>query len=360
MTAIRIEKVSGIEPAEALSIEPEIRPAPLPALALAGMPSDLHFVRSHFGIPAIDPLTWVIEVVGAVERPQHLSLADLLVRRSCSRSVVLECAGHRRDEFWPATPGLQWGPGAVSEAEWTGTSLAELLFEAGPTRAAREVVFEGKDRGPHRGSTEAFPFARSIPIERALSGDVLLAWSMNGDAIPERHGGPLRAIVPGSYAVNSVKWLTRIEVLEEPFSGPFQAVDYRLLDVPDAVEGTPLPDLRANALILAPENGAVVRRDLIELSGIAWGGQGGVATVEVRADEAEWQPAWIASPRDPSGFTRWSCFFRAAPGVHVVEVRARDHTDQTQPQDPEWNALGYANNSIHRVTLTVGVSAASD
>src|SRR5207253_7344581 len=136
----------------------------------------------------------------------------------------------------------------------------------------------------------------SIPIERALRGDVLLAWSMNGGAVPERHGGPLRAIVPDSYAVNSVKWLTRIAVLEEPFSGPFQAVDYRLLDLPDAVEASPLPDLRANAIIVAPETGALVRGNLIEVSGVAWGGEGGIAAVEVRTDGAEWKPAWIASP----------------------------------------------------------------
>jgi DMSO/TMAO reductase YedYZ molybdopterin-dependent catalytic subunit len=353
MTAMRIEAAPGIEPAEALSIEPEIRPAPLAALALAGMPADLHFVRSHFGIPALDPRTWSLEVVGAVERPLRLSLADLLSRRPSSRSVVLECAGHRRDEFRPGTPGLQWGPGAVSEAQWAGASLAALLFEAGPTRAACEVVFKGADRGPHRGSAEEYSFARSIPLQRALRGDVLLAWAMNGGAVPERHGGPLRAIVPGSYAVNSVKWLTRIEVLEEPFSGPFQAVDYRLLDVPDAVEASPLPDLRANALIVTPETGALVRGNLIEVSGVAWGGEGGIAAVEVRADRADWKPAWIASPHDSSGFTRWSSVFPAAPGAHVVEVRARDGAGETQPQNPEWNALGYANNSIHRISLTV-------
>jgi DMSO/TMAO reductase YedYZ molybdopterin-dependent catalytic subunit len=360
MTAVRIEDASGIEPTaqlllqreQALSTEPEVRPAPLSALGLAGMPTELHFVRSHFGIPTIEPETWVVELVGAVAHPLRLSLDDLRRRRPSSRSVVLECAGHRRNELQPATPGLQWGPGAVSEAHWAGVSLSDLLAEAKPSRGACEVVFQGADRGPHRSSAEEVPFSRSIAIERALSGDVLLAWSMNGSPIPAKHGGPLRAIAPGSYAVDSVKWLTQIEVLEQPFSGPFQAVDYRVRDIPEA-DGNSLPDLPVNALILAPESGAVVPGGTLELSGVAWGGCGGIAAVEVRTDGAEWEPATIASPRGPTGFTRWSSVLLAAPGPHTVEVRARDRADRTQPKEPSWNALGYANNSIHRISLVV-------
>ena len=337
-----IHEASTIPRARPLSAAPESRPTPLAALALEDLPTEHHFVRSHFGIPALQSREWVLDVSNGAEHSRSYSLAELMRRPSRTQTVVLECAGHRRREFQPDTSGLQWGPGAVSEARWTGVPLAELLTDVSPQGC--DVMFEGADRGPHRSSDGVVPFARSIPLERALAGDVLIAWGMNGRPIPPKHGAPLRAIVPGRYGVASVKWLRRIEVLDRPFTGPFQVQDYQL-------NGEPLEGLRVNSLILKPETGAAVPRSALAVSGIAWGG-GGIAAVEIRLAGARWQPATITPPLEPTGLTRWSGLLELAPGEQLVEVRARDRLGATQPDQPEWNPLGYANNSVHRVAVT--------
>ncbi len=141
-------------------------------------------MRSHFTVPALQAQPWVLELGGAVVQSRSWSLVDLQRRPSRTQTVVLECAGHRRSEFQPATSGLQWGVGAISEARWTGVPLAELLAEASPTSRGGEVLFEGADHGLHRSSSDELPFARSITLEHALAGDVLIAWEMNGQPDP--------------------------------------------------------------------------------------------------------------------------------------------------------------------------------
>jgi hypothetical protein len=139
--------------------------------------------------------------------------------------------------------------------------------------------------------------------------------------------------------------------LDRPFTGPFQVQDYQL-------NGEPLQGMRVNSLILKPEAGAAVPRSAVEVSGIAWGGSG-IFAVEIRLAGARWQPATITSPQQPPGLTRWSGLLELPPGEHVVEVRARDRLGETQPDQPEWNPQGYANNSLHRVPVT-GLGAASE
>ena len=336
------EIVVGAPPA--LSTEPEVRPTPLPALAFNDVPAELHFVRSHFTVPTLDPASWRLEVNGAVERELSFSLPKLKRRPVRTQTVVLECAGHRRNEFHPATPGLQWGVGAVSEAHWTGVSLSALLQEVSPISGACEVVFEAADSGLHRSSTNEVTFARSIPLERALAGDVLLAWGMNGHPIPARHGAPLRVIVPGSYGVASVKWLRRISVLERPFTGPFQVDDYHL-------NGKPLPRVRVNSLIVEPSEGSTLLTGATEVSGVAWGGPDGIAAVEVRVSGGPWQQTMLISPAEPNRLSRWRAAVSLPPGEHRLEARARDFSGVLQPERAMWNPLGYANNSIHAIRV---------
>ena len=291
-----------------------------------------------------------------MERVCSWSLAQLRQLPVREQTVVLECAGHRRNEFRPSTGGLQWGVGALSEARWSGVALSDLLRKAMPTGRAREVVFEGADRGPHRGTSTDVPFCRSIPLERALAGDVLLAREMNGEPIPARHGAPLRVIVPGSYGVASVKWLRKIILLEQPFNGPFQTDDYQL-------NGKPLEDLRVSSLIIQPTAGAAVRAGTTKVSGVAWGGRGGIVAVEVRLDGGHWQQADLSDPAKPAGLNRWSTALPIPPGAHCLEARASDSSGASQPEHAHWNPLGYANNSIHAIRVrsvsASGHSAAS-
>ena len=187
-----------------------------------------------------------------------------------TQTVVLECAGHRRNEYRPRTVGLQWGVGAVSEARWTGISVAEMLAEASPTDAACEVVFEGADRGQHRSSSKEVPFARSIPLERALAGDVLLSWKMNGRPIPPRHGAPIRAIVPGSYGVASVKWLTRIEFVDKEYLGYWEWQGW-----------SNSSERQLQSVVDDPFNGAKISGENFVITGWAIANEVGVRKVEI-------------------------------------------------------------------------------
>lgn len=335
----------GSTPGHPFPEQPEVGPAPLTALALRAMPTALHFRRSHFAVPAWQPETR-IEVTGSVESPRVLTLGD--VQRGTTRTVsaVLECAGHRRAELHPDASGVPWSLGAVSEAAWTGVPLREVLHEAGVLSGAVAVAFHGRDRGRRPETAIPVAFSRAIALAKALHPDTLLAWEMNGEAIPPVHGGPLRVIVPGHYAVDSVKWVDGITVLERHFDGPFQAVDYRL------GEGTAgeLHELPVHSLVLQPSPANRVERGANEVSGIAWGGSGGIARVEVAIDGADWRDATIA-PTTPWGRTYWRLSWHADPGAHRIAARATDASGVTQPETPRWNPRGYANNSVHRIAL---------
>ena len=227
------------------------RPSPLRALERASIPTDLHFVRDHFPVPAIDPASWSAELIGDEQSLElDLDLLRCLPRRGLS--VVLECAGHRRAEFEPIPRGIPWGSGAVAEAEWTGASLGSVLTLVGIPPGANEVVLEGADAGPVDGFDGTHRFARSLPLAKALDPDVLLAYEMNGEPIPVARGGPVRAIVPGWYATDSVKWLDRIWFTSDEFDGVFQADDYRLRALGEPGSGRRMTDVPVHALITTP------------------------------------------------------------------------------------------------------------
>jgi DMSO/TMAO reductase YedYZ molybdopterin-dependent catalytic subunit len=199
----------------------------IPAL-LGGvvMPNAHFYVRNHFQIPLLDPATWRLKVGGLVERPLSLTLRDLTNMPSQALVVTLECAGNGRTLLDPPVEGEKWGLGAVSTAEWTGVPLVEVLDRAGVKASARDVVFRGADNGILPGQTEMISFERSLTLDDARDSEALLAYAMNGEPLPIQHGYPLRVVVPGWYAVTSVKWLTEIEAIEGPFTGHYQTGSY--------------------------------------------------------------------------------------------------------------------------------------
>src|SRR5215831_1881348 len=185
------------------------------------------YVRSHFPAPRLNGSEWRLRVTGAVARPLSLSMTDLLALPRASMSAVMECAGNGRVFYEPAREGLQWQSGAVGNAEWTGVLLREVLKQAGVKSEAVEVVLVGADRGNvDAGKKTASPgpiaFARSLPIEKAMSDGVLLAHSMNGEPLTQQHGYPLRAVVGGWFGMAWVKWISEIRVVDRPFNGYWQ------------------------------------------------------------------------------------------------------------------------------------------
>ena len=273
----------------------------LPAL-LGGvvMPNARFYVRNHFDTPTLDAATWQLEVDGLVERPLRLTMRELQRLPSHSLVATLECAGNGRSMFDPPVEGEQWQLGAVSTAEWTGVPLAVVLDHAVPTSAAVDVVFRGADRGPVEGSPTPVAFERSLSITDARHSEALLAYAMNGDPLPVEHGYPLRLIVPGWYAVASVKWLTEIEVVGAPFVGYFQTERYVFeweRDGSRLVE--PVRHQRVRALITEPTGDEPVDVGDVAIRGVAWSGDAPIERVEVSIGDGEWQRARLvgAAPR---------------------------------------------------------------
>src|SRR6267143_3773573 len=183
-------------------------------------PTKSFFVRTHFPIPKIDKNKWRLRIEGEVEKSFEINFDELIKLESRKIPATLECAGNSRSFLEPKVKGVQWGVGGVGNAEWTGVPLSILLDRAGVKSRALEIIFEGADRGrleDPKSPRGEINFARSIPLDKAR--DVLLAYKMNDVDLPPEHGFPVRAIVPGWYAVASIKWLQRIIVTDKPFNG---------------------------------------------------------------------------------------------------------------------------------------------
>src|SRR5437879_6058240 len=220
------------------------------------------YVRTHFPIPAIDKDAWWLRVEGEVEKPFAINYEELLKLESLTIPVTLECAGNNRNFLEPKVKGVQWGLGAVGTAEWTGVPLSIVLDRAGVKPGACDVILEGADGGDLEEAKRpagTMKFARSIPLSKARA-DVLLSYKMNASELPPQHGFPLRAVVPGWYAMASIKWLQRIIVTSEPFNGYYQTVDYACWQ---RREGgpvlVPLTTMQVKAEIAHPENNEVIR-----------------------------------------------------------------------------------------------------
>ncbi|WP_246078613.1 sulfite oxidase [Modestobacter excelsi] len=332
---------------------------PLEALRWDVTPPGLHYVLTHYDIPALDPADWALQVTGAVERPLQLTLADLQRRAGAAARVTLECAGNGRARFEPRPVSQPWLLEAVGTAEWSGTPLAPLLHEAGLSPDAVDVVFTGADHGVERGVEQ--DYARGLPVTEALRPDALLAWAMDGAALPPQHGAPLRLVVPGWYGMAQVKWLTRIEVLTEPFTGYQNATAYRIA-TEAGDPGDPVTRIRPRALMSPPGFPDFMTRERfvpagpVTLTGRAWSGRAPVTAVEVSTDGgASWSGAELAAadPAHPFAWRSWSFAWTAEAGSTDLLVRATDATGEAQPVEQRWNRQGMANNLVQRVPVTV-------
>lgn len=336
-----------------LSQEPLNCEAP-PALLDGDLtPASRFFRRNHFPVPEIDANAWRLEITGLVRRPQSLGMDELMRFGTVSMVAVLECAGNGRNLYKPAVNGGQWGLGAVGNALWIGVRLADVLAAADIQRGAVEVVFQGADRGTVGGSPETIAFERSLSVADARYSGALLAFAMNDEPLPVRHGYPLRLIVPGKYAVASVKWLTSITVTDKPFKGFFQAGHY-MFEWPrgGTVVRQPVAEPAVRALITAPATGEQLPLGTFMIRGIAWSGAAPVTRVMVSLADGDWQPARLVGKPGPHSWRRWELPVPSAgPGELTIRARATDGAGRTQPVQPEWNRLGYGGNFIHKISV---------
>jgi sulfite oxidase len=341
------------------SVEPYNAEPPVAGLAGRTVtPVETFYVRNHGPVPRIDPDTWRLRLDGLLERPTTLSAAALRTGFEHHEVVAtVQCAGNRRSGLLAvrAIPGeTPWGSGAISTARWTGVSLADVLAEAGPCPGAAHVEFSAPDVADEARPPQAY--AASIPLAKALTADVLLAWAMNDEPLPLVHGGPMRVIVPGYVGARSVKWVTAITVRDRPSDNYFQAVRYRLLG-PGGAGGFALGPVAVNSDILDPADGAVRAAGPVEVSGYAFGGDGReVARVDVSADQGRsWRPAELGDSYGPWAWRLWHAVLDLPPGRAVVTARAWDTAAGSQPEHAAslWNPGGYANNAWPRVRLTV-------
>lgn len=328
----------------------------LPAL-IGGvvMPAAHFYVRNHFTTPVLDPELYELTVTGLVERPLRLRLRDLRNMPSQSLVCTLECAGNGRCQFDPPVDGEQWHYGAASTAEWTGVPLVEILDRAGLTVGANDVVFRGADAGLVDGATAPARFERALSVEDARGSEPLVAYAMNGESLPLQHGRPVRLIVPGWYSVASVKWLTEIEVIDHPFEGFFQTQRYNYERERDGpVVREPVRLQRVRALIAEPTEGASVPAGGLVVRGVAWSGAAPIERVDVSIGEGPWQPARLIGERRRHSWRWWELFTRCdTSGPSTVRARATDLAGHTQPEQPEWNRLGYGGNAIQTISIVV-------
>src|SRR6267378_6878966 len=322
-------------------------------------PVNHFFVRNHMFEPAkFDAKAWQLSITGEVEKPLTLTLADLEKLSVHSIVNTMECAGNGRSLQNPKVPGIQWGKGAVGNARFSGPSLKTLLEKAGVKDSAKHVQFRGLDQVPGK----VPPFIRSIPIDKAMDADTLVATKMNGAPLTAHHGFPARAVTPGWAGAASCKWLTEISVLDNPAEGNFMSPGYRLPNTPVKPGEAVKPEdthsvtgLTVKSLIAGPSDGAKLRSSKQEIKGVAWAGEADIAKVEISTDGGtSWNAAELGRDHARYAWRLWTYSWKPAKsGDYIILSRATESQGRVQPEAAIWNPSGYLYNAYDQVKVYV-------
>jgi DMSO/TMAO reductase YedYZ molybdopterin-dependent catalytic subunit len=325
-------------------------------------PNDRFYVRWHLAnIPTVvDPRTFRLKVRGHVRQPISFTLDDLVRKfKPIEIAAVNQCSGNSRGFFAPRVAGGQWANGAMGNALWRGVSLKALLDRAGVKAAALQVRFNGLDTGILPQTPD---FMKSLDVDHALDGEVMIAYAMNGKPLPLLNGYPLRLVVPGWYATYWVKMLDDIEVLDKPDDNFWMTRAYLIPDTPlaDVVPGQ-------QGVKLIPINRMVPRsfftnvKDRTEFKvgetttvrGIAFGGDTGLAKVLFSADAgSHWQEAQLGPDHGKYSFRRWTVELRpSSMGPQTLMVKALNTAGASQPDRANWNGSGFMRNVVESVSV---------
>lgn len=326
-------------------------------------PNDEFFVRWHLSaIPnAVDVKTFRLRVDGHVRAPVEFTLAE--IQRSFQQvelAAVNQCSGNSRGFSSPRVPGGEWGNGAMGNALWTGITLKSLLDRVGVLPGAVQVRFRGLDSGE---VPETPVFMKSLAIDHAMDGEVMLAYGMNGAQFPLLNGFPMRLVVPGWYSTYWVKMLSHIEVLDKPDENFWMRTAYLIPDTPggtmapDAknVKMVPISRMVPRSFITNLRDKSMVRRGTpVEARGIAFGGDSGIKSVAFSSDGGRnWHDAVLDKGYGRYSFRRWhTSFVPKKPGTYELMVKATNDNNVSQPLIAGWNTGGYMRNVVERLAVS--------
>jgi DMSO/TMAO reductase YedYZ molybdopterin-dependent catalytic subunit len=326
-------------------------------------PNDQFFVRWHWAIipPKVDVSTFRIAIRGHVGNPLSLSLADILAVPRVELAAVNQCSGNSRGLFQPRVAGGQWENGAMGNAKWTGVRLRDLLDRAGVKAGAVAVRFNGLDQPVVDGAPD---FMKSLNIDHARDGEVMVAFAMNGEQLPLLNGFPLRLIVPGWYSTYWVKMLNDVEVLDAPDNNYWMATAYRIPDTPHAsvtpgqngFKTVPISRMVPRSFITNVRSGSALKSNTtVPIRGLAFGGDCGVSQVEFSADHGQsWHKTNLGRDEGKYSFRQWSTQIRTPQsGKLTVQVRCTNSKGEVQPAQPNWNAAGFMRNVIESTELKI-------
>ncbi len=326
-------------------------------------PNDRFYVRWHWAVipQDVDVAAFRLVIRGHVNQPLSLSLADVLAMPRVELAAVNQCSGNSRGLFQPRVAGGEWRNGAMGNARWTGVRLRDLLDRAGVNAGAVAVRFNGLDQPVVDGAPD---FMKSLDIDHARDGEVMVAFAMNGEQLPLINGFPLRLVVPGWYATYWVKMLTDIQVLNAPDDNYWMKTAYRIPDTPHASvapDQTGYPLVPINRMVPrsfftnVTDASAVRPGAPVSVRGIAFGGDCGVAQVELSADGGTaWRKTALGQDEGMYSFRQWSTDLTAPQsGPLPLMVRCTNANGVVQPAEPNWNPSGFMRNVIESVRLRV-------
>lgn len=323
-------------------------------------PNDAFFVRYHLAdIPlSIDPETYRIEIKGKVDRQTSVSLADLKAMDGVELVAVNQCSGNSRGLVEPRVAGGQLANGAMGNARWKGVPLKTLLDKAGVQAGAKQVTFGGLD-GPVLPETP--DFVKALDIDHARDGEVMVAYSMNGEDLPFLNGFPVRLVVPGYYGTYWVKHLNEIEVIDSVFGGFWMSTAYRIPDnacacvepgkAPAAT--TPIKRFNVRSFITSLADGGTLKAGQDTLvKGIAFDGGYGITDVILSTNGGKtWSGTTLSQDLGKYSFREWQAMIRLPAGSHELQVRAINRIGESQPTSALWNPAGYMRNVVETVRI---------
>jgi DMSO/TMAO reductase YedYZ molybdopterin-dependent catalytic subunit len=324
-------------------------------------PNDQFYVRWHWAVipTSVDINTFKLNVHGHVNQTVSLSLQDVLAMPQVELAAVNQCSGNSRGFFEPRVAGGEWANGAMGNAKWTGVRLKDVLDRAGVKPGAVQVRFNGLDEPV---VPDAPDFKKSLAIDHARDGEVMLAYAMNGEQLPVLNGFPLRLVVPGWYATYWVKMVSDIEVLDQPDDNYWTKTAYTIPDTPRAnvtpgqtgVKMIPINRMVPRSFITNVSAGATLPAAKPSLlRGIAFGGDSGVASVDVSTDGGKtWTPAQLGKDEGKYSFRQWqSQITLPSAGKYSLAVRCKNTSGEAQPDTPNWNGSGFMRNVIETTNV---------